>query len=109
MLFAKKKEPIESTMLKITSGLIIRNNEIPALFIAVSSLFSDSAPNVMMLDIKMARGRAIFTIRALAKSRSLTITQMLNPLPTSSSKYTQINCISKMNMATIKVTRNGPM
>ena len=109
ILFAKKKEPRERTILNITRGLIIRNNEMPALFILVNSLFSESAPNVMMLDIRIASGSAIFTMRALAKRRSLIITQMLNPFPTSSSKYTQINCISKMNMATMKVTRNGPM
>ena len=109
ILLANMKAPIDRNKLKIMSGRMILNKEIPALFIAVSSLFSDKAPNVMMLDIRMASGNAIFTMRALAKMSSLKITHTPNPLPTNSSRYNQMVCISKMNIATINVTMNGPM
>jgi hypothetical protein len=83
--------------------------EIPAPFIAVISLFSDNAPIVIMELIRMAKGRAMLTNLAEANSNSLKITHPPSPLPNSSSRYTHMNCISKMNIATKKVTTNGPI
>jgi hypothetical protein len=62
-----------------------------------------------MLDIRMANGSAILTIRALAYTRSCRIVIGSIPFPTRSSKYTQINCISKMNIAIKNVIMKGPM
>ncbi len=70
MLLAKKKATMERPPIKIIKGLKILPKLNPALFMAVSSLCSDNAPMVMMLDIKMAKGRAMLTIRAETKSKS---------------------------------------
>jgi hypothetical protein len=62
-----------------------------------------------MLDISIARGRAIFTMRALAYTSNCKMVNVSIPFPTKSSKYTQMNCISKMNIAIKNVIMKGPM
>ena len=62
-----------------------------------------------MLDMRIASGRAMFTIRALAYTSNCKMVMGSIPFPTKSSKYTQMNCISKMNIAIRKVMMKGPM
>ena len=73
-----------STMVN-RSGRKIRVKDMPEDLSAVSSSCSAKLPRVMMLLIKMAKGRARFTNLAEAYRRSSSTTWIAKPFPISSS------------------------
>jgi pyruvate carboxylase len=109
MLLAKTKADKAMTEINRIKGLNILFSDMPALFMAVSSLCSDNAPMVMMLDMSTAKGRAMLTILAEAKTNNFKITKNSKSLPNKSSMYNQMNCNSKMNKETKNVMMKGPM
>ncbi|OQC44775.1 MAG: hypothetical protein BWX59_01693 [Bacteroidetes bacterium ADurb.Bin028] len=96
------------SMVTNISGTIILGSDIPADFMARSSLFSPRFPKVISEASSVANGRAIGTRPAEAYISNSTITSHSSPLPTKSSMYFHRNCIRSMNMAMKKVITNGP-
>ena len=97
------------TDINTISGVIMRNSDIPADLMAISSLCSARLPNVIMELSKTANGKAIGTKLADAYDNNSSIIRISNPFPTKSSMYFQRNCIKSRKMAIKKVNTNGPM
>ena len=96
-------------MLQIISGVISRVREMPEAFRAVSSLFSPICPRVIIEASSVASGRA--SGRAWLQTpqkRNSMMTLNPRPRPTSSSMYSQRNCIIRMKMTTSRIAKNGP-
>lgn len=89
------------------SGLMMCISETPADFIANSSNRSPRLPNVISDANKMARGNAIGIRNNAAYKNISPKTGNPNPLPTMSSIYLQMNCISTMKRHMPKVIRNN--
>ena len=96
---AKKASPI----IKIVSGCMMRNNEMPADFIAVSSNFSPKLPNVIKEANKIDNGNANGTTDATAYTKNSANTCSSTPFPTKSLTCIHTNCISKINTLTTSV------
>ena len=75
---------------------------------ARSSLFSPNVPNVIIDDRRVASGRERGSRVALPHPRNSSMTLKLSPLPTSSSIYSQRNCIMRMKTTTSRIAMNGP-
>ena len=89
-------------------GLINRNNEIPADFMATNSKLSPRLPKVMMEEIKIASGNANGIAVAVTYAVSSKMLVSSNPLPTKSSIYFQKNCITNTKRVMKKVAMKGP-
>ena len=72
-------------------------SDIPAAFIAVSSLLSPRFPNVMSDDSRMASGNALGTSISPIYQKNCAIISSDRPFPMSSSTYRQRNCIINTN------------
>lgn len=57
---------------------------------------------------RVARGKARGISVALPQPKNSSITKKLSPFPTSSSIYSQRNCITNTNITMRKVIMNGP-
>lgn len=90
------------------SGARILGREIPAAFMARSSLFSPNPPIVIIEEKSVARGNTSGISVAAPQPRNSAITEKLKPLPTSSSIYSHKNCNRRANVTIINVTTNGP-
>lgn len=90
------------------NGFNIRIKDRPLAFSAVSSLFSDRFPRVIIDERSIARGRARGIKLAETKNNSSRITRIEIPFPIKSSIYIQKNCIIKINIDIANVTINGP-
>ena len=90
------------------SGASTRLSDMPAAFMARSSLFSPKVPSVMTDDSRVARGSDSGIRVALPQPRNSSMTLKLSPLPTSSSMYSHRNCIIRMNMTIKRIAKNGP-
>ena len=90
------------------SGMRILLREIPAAFIARSSLLSPILPSVIIDAMRVANGIARGSMVQDPHIRNSSITHRLNPLPTSSSMYNHRNCITRMNTTMRKTITNGP-
>ena len=91
------------------SGINTLLSDIPAAFIASSSLFSPNVPNVIIEASSVASGSDNGIRVMLPQPRNSSMTFMLRPLPTSSSIYSHRNCIIRMKMTTSRIAMNGPM
>ena len=91
------------------SGINTLLSDIPAAFIASSSLFSPNVPNVIIEASSVASGSDSGIRVMLPQPRNSRMTFMLRPLPTSSSIYSHRNCIIRMKMTTSRIAMNGPM
>ena len=107
--FDTKKAPILMTIQAEQSGTSTLCREMPAAFIASSSLFSPSVPRVIMDASSVARGNERGRRVAAPHPRNSSMTLKLKPLPTSSSIYSHKNCIIRMNTTTRRIATNGPM
>ncbi len=87
----------------------MRGSEMPADFMASSSLFSPRLPIVMMAAKRVASGRAMGMFMAAAYPNNSRITPNSSPLPTRSSMYLQRKFIRKMNATMKNVRTIGPM
>lgn len=84
-------------------------SDIPAAFIAVSSLLSPRFPKVMSAESRMASGRACGTSIRLMYQKNCASTSMDSPLPISWSMYLHRNCIISTNWQMKKVpTKSSP-
>ena len=72
-------------------------NDMPAAFMAVSSLLSPRLPNAINDDNNMAKGKAWGTSIKLMYQKNWASTSIDHPFPINSSTYLQRNCIIKMN------------
>lgn len=97
----KKKETI-------IRGLKILWSEIPAAFIASSSLFSPIPPRVIIEANRVAIGRASGINVAEPHARNSRITSALSPFPTSSSIYNHRNCSINAKTTMKNVRAKGP-
>ena len=94
---------------EMNSGDMMRTSDTPALLTAMSSLFSLIWPMVHIEARSVARGMARGRMVQPPHIRNSSMTLKDSPLPTSSSMYTQRNCITRMNMTTRRIAANGPM
>ena len=108
-LFTTKNVPIAIIMEAAISGTITLANEMPADFIAISSLFSAIWPIVITEANRVARGSARGSIVAPPQPINSSITFSPSPFPTNSSIYTHKNCIIKMKTTTKRIAKNGPI
>ena len=90
------------------SGERILGNEIPAAFMAKSSLFSPNPPIVMIDANNGASGSASGINVAAPHPRNSAITPKPRPFPTSSSMYNQRNCNSRAKVTIKNVRTKGP-
>ena len=65
-LFEKKNAPTQTNAMAIVSGRMIRNSDMPAAFMAVSSNFSPRLPNEISDANSIASGNANGTTLATA-------------------------------------------
>ena len=107
--FDMKNAPTLIIPQTMASGTRTLWSEMPAALIASSSLFSPSVPRVIIDESRVARGSDNGSRVALPQPKNSRITLKLNPLPTSSSMYSQRNCIIRMNTTTSRIAINGPM
>ena len=91
------------------SGAITRASDMPELLMAISSLLSPIIPITIIADRSVASGRARGRMVHPPSSMNSSTTPRPRPLPTSSSIYTQRNCIIRMNMTMSRIAKNGPM
>ncbi|KAF5028134.1 hypothetical protein DSECCO2_662250 [anaerobic digester metagenome] len=84
-LFEAKNAPVAIISETTTSGVRILLSEIPAAFIASSSLFSPKLPIVIIEANRVARGSASGIRVAAPHPINSRITAKLSPFPTSSS------------------------
>ena len=86
-----------------------RISEIPAAFIAVSSLLSPRFPNVISAESRIAKGRACGTRIRLMYQKNCARTSIESPFPISSSIYLHRNCIISTNWQMKNVpTKSSP-
>ena len=89
------------------SGRIIRNSDIPAAFMAVSSKFSPRLPNVISEANSMANGKAIGTSERIEYQKNSANIDQPIPFPTNSATCFHKNCINKMKMQMRKVIKKS--
>ena len=87
------------------SGRSIRNNDILAAFIAVSSKVSPKFPKVINEANNMANGKANGTKENVEYMKNSDKIDQLTPFPTKSETCLHKNCISKMKMQMKKVIK----
>ncbi|CCZ43659.1 unknown [Bacteroides sp. CAG:545] len=92
----------------IIRGVRTLVNDMPADFMAISSLFSAICPTVITEARSVASGRESGSIVALPHPRNSSIILSPKPLPTSSSIYSHRYWSMRMNTTTIRIPKNGP-
>lgn len=92
----------------IVRGVSTLVNDMPADFMAISSLFSAICPTVITEARSVASGSESGSIVALPHPRNSSMILSPKPLPTSSSIYSHRNWSMRMNTTTIRIPKNGP-
>lgn len=90
------------------TGASIRCNEIPADFIARSSLCSPRPPSVIIDARSDAKGIERGSNVQAPHPRNSIMTPNPRPLPTSSSIYLHRNWSERANVTTKRIAKNGP-
>lgn len=88
---------------------MILTKEIPLVFNAINSNFSEREPKHMIEERRIERGNASGTKAADAKNNNSRITYHSRPFPTRSSIYFQRNCISRIKSTIKNVATKGPI
>ena len=84
---------------------IIRNKDIPADFMAISSKFSPRLPKFMSAAKSMANGNAMGTVCSVVYQKNSASTFHSTPFPISSARCFQVNCIMRIRIQMKKVMK----